>query len=73
MAEALETSLRNGNRPLVTVTKEREQVKMFMETAISWGKLNFYAENGRPKKREQFLKEPAMENQLLNGKNKDRD
>ncbi len=72
-AEALETSLRNGNRPLVTVTKDGEQVKMFMETAVRWGKLNFYAENGRPEKREQFLKEPAMENNLLNGKNKEKE
>ncbi|MEJ5996248.1 hypothetical protein WG904_17595 [Pedobacter sp. Du54] len=72
-AEALEASIRNGNRPLVTVTKEGEQVKMFMETAVRWGKLNFYAENGRPEKREQFLKEPAMENNLLNGKGKEKE
>ena len=59
-AEVLEASLRNGNRPLITTAKDGEQVKMFIETAVRWGKINFYAENGRPEKREQFLKEPAL-------------
>lgn len=72
-AASIEESLRNGNRPMVTVSKDGEQVKVFMETAVRWGKLNFYAENGAPEKREQFLKEPAMENNLLNGKKNEKE
>lgn len=34
---------------------------MFIETAVRYGKLNFYAENGKPEKREQFLKQVGVE------------
>jgi len=60
-AEALETSLMNGNRPLVTVEKEGQEAKMYLETAVRYGKLNFYREDGKPEKREQFLKETGLE------------
>jgi len=60
-AEALETSLMNGNRPLVTVEKDGQETKMHLETAVRYGKLNFYAENGKPEKREQFQKETGLE------------
>ncbi|TCC92420.1 hypothetical protein EZ428_11920 [Pedobacter frigiditerrae] len=60
-AEALETSLINGNRPMVTVEKESQETKMYLETAVRYGKLNFYAENGKPEKREQFQKETGLE------------
>ena len=60
-AEALETALINGNRPLVTVEKEGQETKMYLETAVRYGKLNFYAENGKPEKREQFQKETGLE------------
>lgn len=60
-AEALETSLMNGNRPMVTVEKDGQETKMFIETAVRYGKLNFYREDGKPEKREQFLKETGLE------------
>jgi len=60
-AEALETSLMNGNRPLVTVEKDGQEAKMYIETAVRYGKLNFYREDGKPEKREQFLKETGLE------------
>lgn len=60
-AEALERALVNGNRPMVTVEKDGQDTKMYLETAVRYGKLNFYAENGRPEKREQFQKETGLE------------
>ena len=51
----------NGNRPMVTVEKEGQETKMYLETAVRYGKLNFYAENGKPEKREQFQKETGLE------------
>lgn len=71
-AEALETSLKNGNRPSVTVTLDGEQVKASLEAAVRWKNLNFYAENGKPIERELLLKEPAKENSLLNGRSNER-
>lgn len=60
-AQKLETALLNGNRPMVTVFKDGEENKMFLETAVRYGKLNFYREDGKPEKREQFLKETGLE------------
>ena len=60
-ATALETSLINGNRPLVTVEKDGQETKMYLETAVRYGKLNFYREDGKPEKREQFQKETGLE------------
>ncbi len=60
-AEALEAALLNGNRPMVTVEKDGQDTKMYLETAVRYGKLNFYAENGKPEKREQFQKETGLE------------
>lgn len=60
-AEALETSLLNGHRPLVTVEKDGQEAKMYIETAVRYGKLNFYREDGKPEKREQFQKETGLE------------
>lgn len=55
-AEMLETALRNGHRPMITTEKDGEQAKMFVVAAVRYGKLNFFAENGKPEKREQFEK-----------------
>lgn len=60
-AAALETSLINGHRPLVTVEKDGQDAKMYLETAVRYGKLNFYREDGKPEKREQFQKETGLE------------
>lgn len=60
-AEALETSLLNGHRPQVTVEKDGQETKVYIETAVRYGKLNFYREDGKPEKREQFQKETGLE------------
>ncbi|MBC6112821.1 hypothetical protein H7U22_20550 [Pedobacter sp. CCM 8938] len=60
-AESLVTALMNGNRPMVTVEKDGQETKMYLETAVRYSKLNFYAENGKPEKREQFQKETGLE------------
>jgi hypothetical protein len=59
--EHLETVLKNGGRPFVSVMKDGEEVKVYLETAVRYGKLNFYREDGKVEKREQFLKETGLE------------
>jgi len=56
----LEADLRNGNRPLITVEKEGQPLKVFVEAVPRYSQLNMYREDGKPEKREQFLKEPAQ-------------
>jgi len=41
---------------LITVFKDGQENKMFLETAVRYGKLNFYLEDGKPEKREQVSK-----------------
>ncbi|MGN8068405.1 hypothetical protein [Mucilaginibacter sp. 22184] len=62
--EKLEESMRNGNSPSVTTVKNGEEVKMKVVAAPRYGELNFYAENGRPEKREQFMT-PKAHQELL--------
>lgn len=69
----LEASLRNGNRPLVTVEKEGQEVKVFLEAVPRYSQLNMYAENGRPEKREQFLKETALSSKQENTKGQEKE
>jgi hypothetical protein len=68
--EALETSLRNGNRPLITTVIDGEEVKMFIEAVPRYSQVNLFGEDGRPEKREQFLKEPLKEQTMQVGKTK---
>lgn len=58
--EKLEESLKNGNRPMITTVKEGQEVKLRIEAVPRYGQVNMYQENGKPEKREQFLKEPAV-------------
>jgi hypothetical protein len=67
-AEILETALRNGHRPMITTEKDGEQVKMFVVAAVRYGKLNFFAENGKPEKREQFEKTPDLSANIFDRK-----
>jgi len=66
--EALETSLKNGNRPMITTIKDGQEVKMFVEAVPRYSQINLYQENGKPEKREQFLKEPKIDQALNLGK-----
>ena len=68
--EALIQTLENGNRPLVTTVKEGQETKLFMEAVPRYSQLNFFREDGKPEKREQFLKEPKLDQTLQIGKGK---
>jgi hypothetical protein len=68
--EKLEASLRNGNRPLITTEKDGQEIKLHLEAVPRYSQLNMYQENGKPEKREQFLKEPLRENVLQMDKGK---
>lgn len=68
--EALIQTLENGNRPLVTTVKEGQDTKLFMEAVPRYSQLNFFREDGKPEKREQFLKEPKLDQTLQVGKGK---
>ena len=69
IGEKLELALRNGNRPLVTVIKDGQEMKLHLETSPRFKDLNMYRENGAPEKREQFLK-PELSQTLEIGKGK---
>lgn len=73
--EQLEQILKDGGRPLITVDRDGQPMKVFVETSVRYGKLNFFAENGKPEKREQFLKETGLEkvNGLDNKKDKSKE
>jgi hypothetical protein len=73
--EALIQNLENGNRPLVTTIKEGQDIKLFMEAVPRYSQLNFFREDGKPEKREQFLKEPKLDQipQLNKGKGKEQE
>jgi hypothetical protein len=73
--EALIQNLENGNRPLVTTIKEGQDIKLFMEAVPRYSQLNFFREDGKPEKREQFSKEPKLDQtlQLNKGKGKEQE
>ncbi|MBO9674145.1 MAG: hypothetical protein J7577_11915 [Sphingobacteriaceae bacterium] len=66
----VEESLRNGNRPLITVEKDGKEVKMLIEAAVRYNRINFFDQKGGVEKREQFEKklEPVLSQ--VNGKEK---
>jgi hypothetical protein len=62
--ESLLKSIENGNRPLVTTVQNGQEVKLHLEAAPRFRQVNFFQENGKPEKREQFLKEPKLDRNL---------
>jgi hypothetical protein len=74
-SEAMIRSLENGNRPLVTVMKDGQETKLYLETAPRYSQLNFFREDGKTELREQFLKEPAIGQkvELAKGAGKEKD
>jgi hypothetical protein len=68
--EALMQSIENGNRPLITTVKDGQDVKLHIEAAPRFRQINFFREDGKPEKREQFLKEPKLEQTLQLNKEK---
>lgn len=60
--EDLDQQLKDGNRPVVTVTgSDGQEQKLNLESMPRYTNLNFYQSSGKPEKREQFLKEPAQD------------
>ncbi|WP_130857943.1 hypothetical protein [Olivibacter jilunii] len=67
-AEKVYASIKNGNRVLVTAErKDGETLSVFVEAAVRWGKINFTLENGKPEKREEFLKPEIQKNVSQSG------
>ena len=66
-------SLKNGNRPLITTMKDGQEVKLRIEAVPRYGQINMFAENGKPEKREQFLKETQLEKSTVQGKSRSKD
>jgi hypothetical protein len=71
--ETLIQNLENGNRPLVTTVKDGKDIKLFMEAVPRYSQLNFFNEDGKSEKREQFLKEPKLDQTLQLNKGKDKE
>ena len=56
-AEKIFTGIMNGNRELVKAEKASgETVNVYVEASVRFRKANFFLENGKPEKREEFLK-----------------
>lgn len=68
--EILEGSIRNGNRAIVTVEKNGEPVKLELEAVPRYSQINLYTKEGRPEKREQFLKHPGMKQEYAQSREK---
>jgi hypothetical protein len=71
--EILEEALKNGNRPLITTIKNGQEIKLAIEAVPRYSQINLFAENGKPEKREQFLKEPALDTKISAGKGKSKE
>jgi hypothetical protein len=71
--EQLEEAMRNGNKPLVTTMKDGQEIKVRIEAVPRYSQVNMFAENGKPEKREQFLKEPKLEQAMSQNKGKDKE
>jgi hypothetical protein len=70
--EKLEAQLKNGDRPFITVEKNGEQVKLQVEAVPRYSQLNMFAANGRPEKREQFLKGSSLDQDITRSKGKEK-
>lgn len=70
----IEESMRNGNRVAVTAEMDGKAMKMLIEPAVRYNRINFFDEKGRMEKREQFEKklEPMLSqvNEKEKGKEK---
>ncbi len=46
---------------MITAIKDGQETKLYVEAVPRYSQINLYREDGKPEKREQFLKEPALE------------
>lgn len=73
-AKKLVAELEKGNRVSVTVIgTDGEDRKLKLEAVPKYGNVNFFEQNGKPQKREDFLKQPQVEKSLVNEKSKEKD
>jgi hypothetical protein len=71
--EVLIAELKNGNRPLITAVKDGgEEIKLHLEAVPRYSQVNFYQENGKPERRDQFEKAAEKEQGLAAGKGKEK-
>jgi len=70
--EALIAELKKGNRPLITTVKDGQEIKLHLEAVPRYSQVNFYQENGKPERREQFEKAAEKQEQLAAGKGKEK-
>lgn len=56
-------AIENGGGPLVTVTKDGQDTKLYLEAAPRYHQINFFREDGKSEKREQFLKPEFQQQQ----------
>jgi hypothetical protein len=66
--ENLEMALKNGDRPEVTIEKDGSNVKLLIEAVPRYSQINVFNLEGKPEKREQFLREPVQVKALESGK-----
>jgi len=69
--EKLETQLKNGDRPKITVEKNGEKIQLFVEAVPRYSQLNMFTADGRAEKREQFLKETSINKEVTKSKGKE--
>jgi len=73
-AGKLITELEKGGRPLITVSgPEGEDKKMRIEAVPKYGNINFFELNGKPQKREDFVKAEVLDKGMDKEKSKDKD
>ncbi|EHQ26167.1 hypothetical protein [Mucilaginibacter paludis] len=69
--EAIYNELKDGNRPVVSVTgTDGKEVQMRIEAVPRYGNINFYHLNGKPEKREDLQKAPTLDQSLSKGQEK---
>lgn len=66
----LESSIRNGNRALVTVEKNGERVTLKLEAVPRYNQINLFTMEGKVEKREQFLKAVDFKQEYAQGRDK---
>lgn len=54
--EHLIQNIKNGNRVTATILKNGTEIKLALEAAPRYNQINLYSPEGRPEKREQYLK-----------------
>lgn len=70
--EKLEAQLKNGDRPAITVEKNGEKIKLYVEAVPRYSQLNMFTPEGKTEKREQFLKQPEIAKEASHEKGREK-